>query len=322
MKTDFLQSDLWRKFQENVGRKTHLIQNEDFSASIIEHILPMVGKYFYVPRGPIFSRITNHESRVKEGMQEIIELVKKENTGWIRIEPHDQEALEFIKKNIEAKIVKAPHDMQPKEIFAIELMKTTENLLAEMKPKTRYNIGLAQKKGVKILTNNDEAETREYFEAFWKISQEMAQRQGITTHPKVYYQKMLETFPAETLKIYVAIYDGKIIAANLVVFFEKTAIYLHGASSNDYRNVMAPFLLQWQAILDAKVQGCQTYDFGGIKTEGDSNWSGITNFKLGFSTKTKPMVFPGSWDIIVNSRKYWMYRVMQCAKALMVRLKN
>jgi lipid II:glycine glycyltransferase (peptidoglycan interpeptide bridge formation enzyme) len=164
-------------------------------------------------------------------------------------------------------------------------------------------------------------------EAFLNLTKEMAQRHGIATHSQQYYLKMLESFPQDLLKIYVAEYDGKIISANLVLFFGKTATYLHGASGDSHRNVMAPFLLQWQAILDAKERGCASYDFGGVETrdvvhQKHSDLVGVTNFKLGFSPSTKAIVFPGSYDIIINSRKYWAYRGLQRAKSFAIRFRK
>jgi lipid II:glycine glycyltransferase (peptidoglycan interpeptide bridge formation enzyme) len=87
---------------------------------------------------------------------------------------------------------------------------------------------------------------------------------------------------------------------------------------------MAPYLLQWQAIKDAKAAGCEAYDFGGIRTEGReriyafptrNSWAGITKFKTGFSPATKPIEFPGSYDIIINPVEYWMYRGIQKMKS-------
>lgn len=313
---EFLQSEQWREFQQAVGRKTHFIENDGFSASIIEHKLPMVGKYLYIPRGPIL-KISNLKSKISTGMQDLIDLTKKENAGWIRIEPEDEEALKLIKENISEKIVKAPHDMQPKEVFVLDISKSEEQLLSEMKPKTRYNIKLAEKKGVTIV------ESRKYVEEFLKLTREMAQRQGITAHPEEYYRKMIETLPEDMLKIYSAEFEGKIIASSLVIFFGETATYAHGASSNENRNVMAPFLIQWQAILDAKEKGYVRYDFGGVKTSSsDNSWTGITQFKLGFSPSIKPIVFPGTYDIIVNPRKYAVYRGLQRAKALLYKIKK
>jgi peptidoglycan pentaglycine glycine transferase (the first glycine) len=323
----FLQSAEWRKFQENVGHKAYFIENEGFSASIIGHELPIVGKYLYVPRGPVVTVIGNQELGIRNGIQNLVDLAKKENAGWIRIEPENEETLELIRNNISEKIIKSPHDMQPKEVFVMDILKPAEQLLAEMKSKTRYNIGVARKKNVKVTSHRSsviDLEKERYVEEFLKLTKEMAARQGISAHPEEYYRKMIGSLPPEMLKIYAAEYDGKIIVANLVVFYVNTAIYLHGASSNEHRNVMAPYLLQWQAIQDAKERGCTRYDFGGVKT-GIRNqesvirndWSGITNFKLGFSSNTEPVVFPGSYDIIINPRKYAVYRGLQKAKALL-----
>ncbi len=362
---DFLQSTPWRKFQEAVGRKTHFIENDGsisssspassadrFSASLIEHVLPIVGKYLYSPRGPVVSiekkefsiassqfsektQILFCAEQTKKGMQELLDLAKRENAGWIRIEPKNEESLELIRESISVKnmsagrqVVRAPHDMQPKEVFVLDISKNEEQLLAEMKPKTRYNINLAKKKGVTIVKcQRSEVTCQKYVDAFLDLTKEMAVRQGITAHPEKYYRKMIETLPAEMLKIYVAEYENQIIAANLMVFYDGRATYSHGASGAEYRNVMAPFLLQWQAILDAKASGCTSYDFGGVKTTNNlqqttNNWEGITNFKFGFSPNTKPIEFPGSYDIVVNPRKYAVYRGLQRARAFAHRIRK
>jgi len=351
---EFLQSSEWRNFQTTVGRKTFHLKNEGFSASIVEHVLLIVGKYFYCPRGPITSLkgeefpISNFQfpnksqnsisnDLIKSGMRELVGLAKKENAGWIRIDVENIQTLDLIKENITEKIVKAPHDMQPKEVFVIDISKSADQLLLEMKPKTRYNIKLAEKKGVvtsfapslssghsSLVTGE---EKNKYIEAFLRLTKEMAARQGITAHDEKYYRRMIESLPEEMLQIYVAEFEGKIIAANLMLFYEETATYLHGASSNVSRNVMAPFLLQWQAILDAKEKGCVKYDFGGVKItdnhqQATNNWEGITNFKLGFSPNTKPIEFLGSYDIIINPRKYAVYRGLQRAKAFAARFRK
>ena len=390
---EFLQSSQWRQFQASVGRRTFFLENEGFLASVIEHELPVVGRYLYCPRGPVVELETQSVKRemqntkllvqnMERGIRDLIELAKKEKAGWIRIEPENEEMLEIIRNDVEIngnklKIVRAPHDMQPKEIFVVDISKAAETLLGEMKSKTRYNIKLAQKRGVVVhetwnmqhkiqdtrynnqansneqISNNQTNQDTKYLstgqagkirntnlEAFLKLTKEMAQRHGITAHPEDYYRKMIEMLPSEMLRIYVAQFEDKIIAANLVLFFGKTATYLHGASGNEHRSVMAPFLLQWQAMLDAKERGFERYDFGGVKivehrdltptlsfqrrgSKGEVNtWEGITTFKLGFSPNTTPVEFPGSYDIVVNPRKYAMYRGLQRAKGFLHKIRK
>lgn len=359
----FLQSEYWRKFQESAGRKTFHIEREGFWANIVEHELPFVGNYFYMPRGPVLEfpiSLPSADPPWADNFQfpifsEIIKLAKENNIGWIRFDPLDNNILELVKKYSEYKVVKAPHDMQPREIFVIDISASVENILARMKPKTRYNIRVAQKKGIKITTSRN----KKCIDAFCDLMETTAQRDGIVSHPKTYYQKMIAAMPEDVLKLYCAEYQGKIIAANLVSFFGGTATYLHGASGNENRNVMAPYLLQWQAMMDAKEAGCGRYDFGGTsigrkkKEESppasprsstsvaslkipwetlrvgsvqrsealragskQSNWEGITRFKTGFSPLTEPVEFLGSYDVALNPGKYYLYRVGQYIKEL------
>jgi len=325
---DFLQSKIWREFQASVGRKVFNIED----VSIIEHKLPLVGKYFYIPRGPEIHETCN----IKHITSELIKLAKEEKSGWIRVEPNDK-TLEFIRKNSEYKIVKALHDMQPRETLVMDISKSEEELLSEMKQKTRYNLNLAKKKNIKIFSVSSEQGTvNKYVDEFVRLVKITSERDGIKAHEEKYYRKMVEHIPAENLKIYLAQYDGKIIAANIIIFFQDVAIYLHGASDNEFRNVMAPYLLQWQQIQDAKKESCKKYDFGGIKSEisnsklqifnksqnskfkiqNSGDWVGITRFKLGFSPNTEPTRFPGCYDIILKPLNYALYRTLQKIKTL------
>jgi peptidoglycan pentaglycine glycine transferase (the first glycine) len=332
----FLQSVEWRKFQESVGHNTFNIQSEDFSASIIEHKLPIAGKYFYIPHGPIYNlqfTIYNKLSIFNDQIKKIIELAKKNNIGWIRIDPIDSSILELIRSNWQ--VVKAPHDMQPREILMMDIAKSEEEILAEMKAKTRYNIKLAEKKGV-IISNSPNPPAGEagkilkskfqnpnHIDEFIRLTKVMAKRQGISAHPENYYRKMLEVIPGDILRLYIAEYQGKAVAANIVITYGKTCTYLHGASDDSFRNVMAPYLLQWRQIQDARTAGCEKYDLGGISTNYESSmnvriankWQGITRFKMGFTPNVKPVEFPGSYDIVISPMKYNLYRIIQKIKS-------
>src|SRR3989344_1829768 len=105
-----------------------------------------------------------------------------------------------------------------------------------------------------------------------------ARRQGIHLHNQEYYWKMLEILGEQAgAKLYLAERQDKIIAANIVVYCGERAYYLHGATSDQNKNLMAPYWLQWQAILDAKAAGKKFYDFWGVSASKKS-WQGITRF--------------------------------------------
>lgn len=290
---DFLQSRSWADFQKEFGNIVYNISERDFDLNIIEYKLPIVGKYLYVPRRDFSS---------KEELRSVVELAKDKNIGWIRLDISNKRVHELIHE-LGLGVKKAPHDMQPRQVFKIDISKDENGLMSEMKPKTRYNIRLAKKKGVKIKKG------KKYIDDFLRLVKLTSERQGIVSHPDNYYRKMIEIPEVE---LYAAEHEEKIIAANIVSFYRETATYLHGASDNDYRNVMAPFLLQWQTILDAREKNCKFYDFGGVKTDSnDNSWAGITRFKLGFSKNTKQLDLMGSYDIVISPLRYSMYRFLQ-----------
>lgn len=324
----FLQSNHWRTFQEAVGRKTFQLEEKDedydviIYCHIVSHTLAIVGDYFYVPRGPVFlnyeSGTRNYEKKMESFFENLIILGKKNNAGWIRIEPSSEKGLNIIKESLPkgVKIKKSASDVQPKEILVLDITKSEAELLSGMKQKTRYNLRLAEKRKVKVSSIEYNSSNAKHFDEFIRLVKITSERDRIKSHPEKYYRTMFEIIPGDILKLYAAEYKGKIIAANLVLFFGTTATYMHGASDNDFRNVMAPHLLQWRQILDAKRAGCGKYDFGGVKTEdaGGKSWEGITKFKTGFAPETDPIKFPGDYDIVLNPLKYNLYRLIQKVK--------
>ncbi|MBP9727970.1 MAG: peptidoglycan bridge formation glycyltransferase FemA/FemB family protein [Candidatus Moranbacteria bacterium] len=314
MSTEFLQSKEWLRLQEATGKSVVLFEQDDFVANGIVHTLPVVGRYLYVPRGPIFENAKLQMPNVKKGIDALIALAREKKMKWVRIEPGAEEMLGEIKKSIPYKVARAPHDMQPREILQIDITEAEEVLLAQMKPKTRYNIRLAEKRGVKVF------ETREnkYITAFLDLITATSGRKGITSHPRSYYQQFFQTLPETLCRLFVAEYQGVVVASNIVFVYGDTATYLHGGTADVHRDVMAPYLLQWEQIKKAKTLGCTRYDFGGVKTESNqqllknkSDWGGITKFKMGFSPRTAPTVFPGSYDIILDSTVYSLYDALR-----------
>lgn len=328
--------------QEATGKQIVSFAENGFSANGIVHELPLVGKYLYVPRGP---RTVNKEqsANIKPAIERLIEIAREKNAKWVRIEPETEELLGVIQKEIEAlrraqidnlRVVKAPHDMQPREIFKIDITPSEEELLAAMKPKTRYNIRLAEKRGVKVFETREE----KFQQAFLDLITTTAGRKGIASHPRSYYEQFFKELPEEMCRLFVAEYEGVVLAVNMLIFFGDTVTYLHGGSGDQHRDTMAPYLLQWEQIKRAKAEGYQYYDFGGVHTEDNRQethdnglgggedkkslithpasliahqWGGITKFKMGFSPVTSPTVFPGTYDITLDSRAYFLYDALR-----------
>ena len=235
---------------------------------------------------------------------------------------------------------KSSNEVQPRDTLILDLTKSEEELLKDMKQKTRYNIRLAGKKELRItnyeLRTDDKENFKEKFENFWELVKETSRRDKFKSHNKDYYWKMLESLSKPEgdirecrlqTRLYLAEYDNKIIAANIVLFFGDLAIYLHGASSSEYRNMMAPYLLQWRQILDAKKMGCEKYDFWGVSSDTECprrglsvSWGGITKFKKGFGGFEKNYI--GAYDLIFNSIEYTIYRFMKSIKSKIHKVKS
>jgi len=293
----FLQSYEWGQFQKNYGRNVQclgVMENQKIIAGtlLIKYPLPLSRFYFFSPYGPVV-----HQPLL---FSEIKKQATKDNIIFWRYEH------QILVGSREVK------DVHPKYTWILNLQnKTREQLLKEMKPKTRYNIRLAEKKGVIVRTSTDLAD----IDIFYGLIKQTAERQKIGIFPKKYYQTMLANLASSGfLKIYLAEYQGQVLAANLMVFFNKTATYLHGGTSYKHHEVMAPQLLQWQAIQDALQSGHEEYDFFGIAENDNPQhaWAGITRFKKGFGGQSKK--YSGTYEIPLNKMWYNIYNIVKKIK--------
>lgn len=300
--TEFLQSWHWGEFQASTGKRVVRLGIYNESGALVSvfqgfvHHLGFGFKYLYIPRADISDA----------SFFLLQDYAKKNGYVFIRVEPG-------LKNNFIATFQKTK-TRQPKNTLVLNLQKDEPALLNEMHQKTRYNIRLAEKKGVEIREGKDA-------NIFWELNKETTARDVFKSHDKSYYEKMLQSPICHQLTAY---YENKPIASNLYISFNGVCTYLHGASANEYRNVMAPYLLQWTGIRFAKKFGCTAFDFWGIaaeckKDEPDAacvndfcwdsrdKWSGITRFKVGFGGSRKQ--YPDAFDIIVSKWKYKLYVV-------------
>ena len=313
--TSILQSWAWREFlyTEKLSPETFFIlfKGEPIAAALIAKINLPTGKfYLYCPRGPIFAKGLMPERR-DDAITELAAYLKRSHYGqgaiFLRMDP----GLNAQEVNLyQADFKKASREVQPRQTIVVNLQESEENILARMKSKTRYNIRLAEKRGVEIKTIRDEKELKD----FYNLLRETGQRDNFSIHSYSHYLHLWQALSPEYLKVYLAFYQGELIAGIMVTFFKDMAIYLHGASDYEHRQLMAPHLLQWQAMKDAKHLGCLYYDFWGVAPKNASEshpWSGISRFKFGFGGEYQEYV--GTYDYIYSP--FW-YRMFNTARSL------
>ena len=308
----FLQSFGWGEFQNSVGKEVFRYAVMEAGrilavALAVEHRLAPGFKYWYLPRGPIMSDA--EEGRKAETLEFLLAHLRaeavKRKVIFLRMDPCISKSDGDFLTRAGLRLVSG--SVQPKDTLVLDLCRSEEELLGEMKQKTRYNIRLAEKKEVRI---SREDFSEEAFGEFWELVRETSERDGIVSHSREYYYKMLEVLGKKEgmpdMRLYAAKHQGKTIAANIFLIFGSYSVYLHGASSNKFRNLMAPYLLQWRQIQDAKAAGCRRYDFWGITLETENpKWSGITRFKKGFGGKE--VSYAGVYDLPINSFVYNLY---------------
>ena len=328
----FLQSVEWREFQRTVGREVVETVSGDKGitgvCSAFRHNIPGRQKYWYVPRGPV-------GEGVQSMMQSVLDHAREDGALFVRVDPvlgsvRSKEAMPIDSRLGPAsdeccvtesqKIACAPvRSLQPRHTLILDLSLGEEQLLAAMHSKTRYNIRLAQKHEVvvkKFSAGEDGAD--EALVQFVAMLAKTTERDGFAMHETSYYQKLFHGFAgavrsktAAQVVLYLAYKDHAPIAGSLVMSFGDTVTYLHGASASESRELMAPYLVQWQAITEAMVAGYRHYDFCGIAPEGvlDHPWAGVTRFKKGFGGTE--LVYPESYDMILRPWWYRAYRLSQ-----------
>ena len=296
----FLQSWQWGEFQEKVSGQVWrlgVLDNNELvaSAKVITKNLPMGKKYFYCGRGPVVAVGADERQAVEPLFKEIEKLAGQAGIMFLRFDPLKQSTI----TNYQLSIVKTL-DVQPSKTLILDLAQTEAELLKQMRQKTRYNINLAEKKGVSVV-----AADKTRFEEFWSLLDQTAGRDKFRLHGRNYYRAMLE-INDNPVKLFFAQYQNRPIATALVCFFGDTATYLHGGSASEERNVMASYLLQWHNIKLAKQLGYKYYDWHGID---EVKWPGVTRFKIGFGGQV--INYPGTFDLVYDTGWYSIYKMIR-----------
>ena len=300
-----LQSWLWGEVQQAAGHWVRRIGLQDDQGAlcagwqIITHALPAGFRYWYVPRP-----VGNHELGIENYgffLEQINKLARHERVVFLRVDggaPALLEQLGF--RNV-------PGAVQPLEELHVNIERTPDELIFAMKPKTRYNIGVAKRHGVTVEERplGDEAERR----TLVSLVQATAARQGIRAHPAGYYHAMGEKL-GDRGHLLVASFQGNPLAAALLVSYHGVLTYVHGGSVERNSEVMPPYLLHWSAMELGQTIGCRVYNFGGVSSS-NPGWSGLTRFKVGFSPNTKFVQYGGLQELPVRRAIYRFYRLAQ-----------
>lgn len=317
----FLQSWAWGEMHRELGGICwRLIIEHNGSivavALVLKRTLRLGYSWLYIPRGPVFASgiSSDDQAHVWELLEEkVSSLAKETGAFFVRIDPLWDTTINeyFISSNWK----KSPREVQPMHTLILPLSPTEDVLQSNMHPKTRYNIKVAQRKGVTVTYSTDVKD----IDLFLQASRQVTKRSGFSYHPDEYYRTMIEVLGKHGMaELAIAKADDEVLAVHIMLYANGVATYAHGASVPDKRSYMAPALLYWNTIQRAKEKGMNYYDFFGIAPEGaDSThpWAGITRMKLGFSGHR--VTYVGAYDFVLNDAMYAGFGLMRSfAKAV------
>ena len=300
----FLQSWAWGEFQKGLGRRIWRLgafENKALvgAALVIEHQLILGKSYVYCPRGPLATGPDVAAALLKK----MAELGKETGAMYAKIDP-GLYAFDWSAVHQPASVTMGT-TLQPRQTWLIDTSQTPDDILTASHQKTRYNVRLAEKRGVTVRWSTEDADVK----IFLGLMHQTAKRQGIRLHSDTYYQKQFSILSqAKMAEFAIAELDGQPLAANMIIWHDQTATYLHGGSSDEHSNVMAPHLLQWRTIEQCHQRGVTTYDLWGVAPadQSDHHWQGISRFKKGFAGREQ--IFPAALNIILQPQWYQTYR--------------
>ena len=299
-----LQTPQWAEFRKDWGNEIAQVSGNYLTI----HKVPFLGKIAIFEKGPAPTR---------EMLKELIGYGKQHNLIFIKLEPNAQigtrqQALGTRKllRNFGAVAGKT---LFTPTTFWIDLTKSEEELLKGFSQKTRYNIRLAERRGVTVTEDNSD----KAFEVYLKLTRDTVNRQRFFAHNEKYHRLMWKHLkPAGIARLLTAKYQNRIIAAWILFAYKDFLYYPYGASSsdpNDYR-LMPSALLMWEAIKFGKKLNLKTFDLWGREPG-----KGFTKFKEGYNPEV--VEFLGTWDLVINKPLYYLYRLAETFRWLILRTK-
>lgn len=298
----FLQSFHWAMIQKNFGSSVYLKGIKEREEIIgffvaIEKKIFFNKKYWYLPRGPFFLK---NNFIFDEFLALFKNIIKKENLLFIRLEPvlNNTEFSDFIKKN--KRNIRKTKSIQPDKTSFLNLKYSQEELLKKMAQKTRYNIKIATQKGLQLYEVGLNG-----FSDFYRLIETTSKRDKFFIHSKDYYYNLIK-YNNDFIKLFEVRFENVVLTSGIFCFYLDSVYYLHGASSNEMRNFMAPYFLQWELIKIAQNKGFSYYDFYGVD---EKKWPGVSRFKKGFSGQE--YLFLGTFDVVFNNFSYNIYIIFR-----------
>ena len=281
----FLHSWMWGEHAEATGSKVFRIgiqKGDDIvAAALFIKVDARRGAFLLCPHGPVLSPTEGDAELLRLIARECTRIARAEECDFIRFCPLVKDTAESRTLYRDLGFRPAPIHMHPELSWMLDVTKSEDDLLRDMRKTTRYLVKKMEKEGVEISmsTNPDD------IEKFWPVYQSTVERQQFTPFKKLDLRKEFELFAKENnAAFFFGSYRGELIAAAIIIFYNGQAFYHHSGSIQKSKDINASYLLQWHVIREAKRRGCTLYNFWGISPTDrpEHPWAGLSLFKKGF----------------------------------------
>ncbi len=304
-----LQTKYWAEFKAAHGWNVHetTLGPDEYPIFILERQLGMGKTFLYAPE-------VSMDNVSVEVLQELAQKAKSFSSQAIcfRLElfnPLGEGESSVIADLTNAGYQKAFEETQPEHRQQVDISKDETTILASMKEKGRYNVKLANKKGVEVRFSTDIKDV----EVFYELFRTTAVRNGFAIRSKEYFENLCEMLFRHKLgELVIATYDGQPLTALIITYYDGLASYLYGASSNEHRNVMAPYKAHFEAMKRAQKKDCTIYDLlqvAPLNAPNDHNYARLTQFKERFGGERVDLV--GGWDFVYQPLWYGLFKFAQ-----------
>ena len=305
---NFLQSPNYGKMNEILGDK---VVEEDFGEK--GRALMIVrnakrGRYLEIPCGPLLDY--SDKKSVTSAFKKIAEIAKKEKCVFVRVRPQLINTPENLQLLANLGLKKSPMHLAAEHTVIIDLDKSEDELLADMRRQTRYEVRRAAKQGITV----EKMQGEEIFKEFHKVQAETAKRQGFVPPNLKTLMAEREAF-GNNIAIYVAkTSEGSPIAYGMIIKDGKEGDYYEAASTDLNRKMPGAYALLWQVMKDLKVEGYERFNLWGIAPAGQPNhrYAGVTTFKTGFGGEVVEYV--PAHDMVISKAKYLKNWLVETAR--------
>ncbi len=316
---NFLQAWNWGTFHQALGKTTWALawgdeHNQVSAIALVVKEAAKRGTYLTIAGGPLLD--WNNTQLMEQVFSDLKALGKEAGASFIRFRPQALDSVELRRQVAQAGAVEAPMHVTADVTVQLDLTKTEEEILAEMRKSTRYEIRRAEKMGIRVeLSNNPDD-----IAVMYQQQLALAKKHGFVPFSQTFWLEQFKSFVGDNqVLLFHSFLEGNMLASAFILFYNHEAVYHYGTSTPENQKLPGSYAVQWAAIKEAKQRGCTRYNMWGVApaNQPKHRFAGVTTFKTGFCEHT--VTYLPAHDLPVSA-SYQLVRAFELLRKKLRRL--